>query len=271
MWAKGRGATPVLRFQTAVPSSSSGRWGFRGPCLFFTQSGRPGLAHESSGGGGLPPSPPTRHQMGGGGGRAPWSSRVSVRTPRSEQRHHFAQCERPFLLAHFRFTVPLKEKRENNKRSRFRNNHGEEAAPHPPRAAFNILLTLTRPRLERPLPAKRTRSPCEATDRAPHDISCQPNLQEPDQSAPRPRRQPRLCPPHFAPSSQASALRSCQSMCACMLWRVGLQCTDLPVRADASFQLLRRYLPNPRAATSVATKIGDFPLRNSVRGQTQCV
>jgi len=25
------------------------------------------------------------------------------------------------------------------------------------------------------------------------------------------------------------------------------------------------YIPNPRAATSVATKIGDFPLRNSVK------
>jgi len=25
------------------------------------------------------------------------------------------------------------------------------------------------------------------------------------------------------------------------------------------------YIPNPRAATSVATKMGDFPLRNSVK------
>lgn len=67
--------------------------------FLFVQSGRPGLvpAHESSGGG-LPPSPPTRHQMGGGG-RAPWSSRVSARSPQRTQRHHFAQCERPFLLA----------------------------------------------------------------------------------------------------------------------------------------------------------------------------
>ena len=36
------------------------------------------------------------------------------------------------------------------------------------------------------------------------------------------------------------------------------------VRIPATFQYIM-YIPNPRAATSVATKMGDFPLRNSVK------
>jgi hypothetical protein len=36
------------------------------------------------------------------------------------------------------------------------------------------------------------------------------------------------------------------------------------VKIPVTFQYIM-YVPNPRAATSVATKMGDFPLRNSVK------
>lgn len=213
--AKGRGrnAAPLLasRWWRRRPRPPSGGGVFRGPffflCFFMRERpAGPGPAHVTSGGSILPPSLPATPPGGRRRGCAPWSSRVQVRAPAAvpTQRHHFAQCETiPVSLASVYGGASEREKRQEQEPLSKPPRGGRSPAHHTQQqldnAAHPALLMYEQPRNSMCLPMKShtwTKAGiCPRIDclRA----ACGSNLRKPDQSAPRPRRQPRLCPPHF--------------------------------------------------------------------------